>query len=208
MSDQTPKTAPKVEAETITIRSGGVHEDGTKAEPEEQVVENRIVTSATEVTKGGQALDAAFPVHIVTEATAGEVAKKLAAPCGKCKFWDNRWWMKQLKTADPLNPLNNHTLNEIRAALIGCSSVDINLLHIGKDGDLDADHAMGSLGLCRALTELQKEEVLVHSSGSCPKEYCSPEIPHGLWEPRDRDAEKHQANVYDEVLHRAQGKTP
>ncbi len=204
----------KIRNDLLRVASGMAHVDGTKAEPEEQPVERRLIVDSDTTTADGQATKTNVPVHIVSEMSAGVLAKKLSAPCSTCAYFDRKPWLKLLAiteadgTTAPLHV--REQINEVRASLLMTNNASLNEMHTGSEGDMDVEHALHSMGFCRALTEnnADHEEVIVHPTGCCPAEVISESAPMGFYKVKDSIAKKEAVSAYDAVFRQAQGKLP
>lgn len=165
---------------------------------------------------GGGEQVGTLPTQIVTEATAGQVAKTLSHPCGSCKHFDNPAWLKTVAASDsPLAPKSAHeALNGIRAQYMMSNDPNIVAQFQGADGDFDAEAALRANGYCHALMSYSKatgdasgaDGVIVTPFSTCPEEVCTPTSPHGFYQPRDRAARRIATKAYDNILNRASGK--
>lgn len=188
------------------IASGVRDTGGHKVDAEAQPVQRVITTEGYANLNGQQA--GKIPVKIISEMDAGHLASMAKKMCGGCRHFDNEEWLKRMHQIDrPDAPMEQrHASNEIRAALLLTENANLNDLHSGADGDMDPEHAMAALGLCRALTEHYNEEVIVHPISSCPVEVCSPTRQQGFYVARTKSEVRNGSAKYDAILRRAEGK--
>lgn len=205
-----------IKRDVFKIESGAVALDGTKIEPEAQLVHHIFEgTAPVEISTPGvnkQGVVGNVPLEIVADATAAQVARSVSALCGNCRYWRNDLWRQMIaRNEGPAStPAEQHAINSIRQQII------LNMpdpdQHVGQDGDYDIEHALNSMGLCPALNEFykqkgQKSELYgTWPTAGCPAETCSKDRPMGLFEPKDAAAGKASAANYDAVMQRAAGK--
>jgi DNA-binding transcriptional LysR family regulator len=197
----------KIKDDLLHITSFPAKDDGTTAEPEEQTV-SRILTSEADASmQSGQAVGS-IPMQVVAQSTVAEFAATVRSQCVTCKHFDNPGFLALFRKADhPAAPLQmREAMNSLRAALLQTSNADIQGAHSGMDGDMDVEHAIRSMGFCRALTEMANDYVTVHPLSSCPDEVVSPTSPVGLYQPKDNTAERAADEAFDAIMRRAQGK--
>lgn len=203
----------KIRQELLRIATGATHADGTKAEPEEQPIERRIIAESDTAMMNGEKTASNIPVHFVSETNVATMAKKLTAPCSTCKFFDRKEFRKMLAIVEaPGGPMHlKEEVNNIRASLLMSSNANLNEQHSGLEGDMDVEHALNAMGFCRALTEASSDPtdpIVVHPSGCCPAEVITESQPMGFYSPKDSIAKKQNVSTYDAILKQAQGKLP
>lgn len=181
---------------------------GDLAQPEQQTVSRILVTDA-EVSGTTSGVAGNIPAAVVATSTVAEFARATRAPCHLCAHFDNKAFLELFKRADdPLAPIHlRETMNSVRAALLQTSNAEVGDLSRGQDGDLDVEHAIRSLGFCRALGEKLSDYVVVHPLTTCPDEVITATEPDGLYKPRDNAHEREGVRAYDSIMRRAQGKT-
>lgn len=199
----------KIKQDLLHITNQPVLDDGNKAEPEQQTASRVIITDADASASTGQALGQ-MNAQVVVSSTAGELARAMRGMCANCKFFDNPAFVSFLAKADhPGAPMHVRAgVNELRAALLQTYNAQLQSMHTGADGDMDVEHALKQLGFCRALTEMAKDDVVVHPLSSCPEETITESNPSGFFQARDRSSERAGDRAYDNVLKRAAGKEP
>lgn len=181
--------------------------DGTKLEPEQQTVSRVLSTAPSEASsrQTGQ-IYGSLPTEIVAQTTVAELAQGIKRLCKDCKHYDNPSLQKAIKGAERSPDLvKRDGINQIRAHLLATQNAVIGQVHDDGQGDVDVEAALASLGVCRALTELDQELVAVHPLASCPAEVVTPTSPHGLFQARDRETTKAQAIAYDTLMGKARG---
>lgn len=201
----------KIKAEFLSIRRYPSMPDGTPVEPEQQPAAQIIVSEAQAKMQDGRPVGA-LPVRFILETTAGEAARKVRSLCRGCKHFKRKLWQNYLAANDsPVAPIDNRRLiNELRFALEAQQSEELLAMHtaIGADGqpDFDVEHALHSLGFCTVLSEVKKDQIVVHPLSSCPAEYATPQRPQAFYEPKSLDAERKANLEYDEIMQTAAGK--
>lgn len=198
----------KIKDDLLHITSFPVKDDGTTAEPEEQTV-SRVMTSTADAEMSTGDAVGAIPMQVVAQSTVAEFAASVRSQCITCKHFDNPGFLALFRQADhPAAPIQmREAMNSLRAALLQTSNAEIQGAHPGVDGDMDVEHAIRSMGFCRALTELANDYVTVHPLSSCPDEVVTPNSPVGYFQPKDNAAEKAADIAFDAIMRRAQGKT-
>lgn len=190
---------PKVEIASLPF-----DERGERIEPEAQPA--KIVQSGNApMTVGFGETIGSLPMRIENHLTAGALAATVRDPCGTCKYFARGAWtmiVKKLRSSYE----GRQRLNSIMAELLATENISVEEMHAGADGDFDTDHAVNSLGLCRILSEIHADDVIVHPLGVCPPEMRSALKPRGAYVARESDYEKSGAVAYDAVLRAAEGK--
>lgn len=205
-----------IKRDVFRIENSPVALDGSKVEPEAQVVQHIFEGSAPVQlrTNGGEVAVGSVPLEIVGHGTAQQVARSVSALCANCLYFKNEAWRAMLARNEgaTATPAERHAINSIRQQiLLNMPDAD---QHTGQDGDYDLEHALNSMGLCPALNEFyktkgQKSELYgVWPTAGCPAETCSADRPMGLFKPKNADAGKASAQNYDAVMQRAAGKIP
>jgi hypothetical protein len=196
----------RIKADLLRVKTG-LAPDGSKVEPEAQPMQRALVTDFSASSQQGTALGQ-MKGEIVYDTTAGEMAQAMRRPCFTCKSFDKRAWKKLfLYWNDPLSPMHEREqLNGVRAAILGTNNAKIVEKSQGSDGDMDVEHALSLLGICRPLTEIHSAPVIVYPTGGCPPEVCNSTQPHGLYEPKAKEDERLGSQVFDNVMRLAQGK--
>ena len=161
------------------------------------------------------------PGAIRTEGIVSEFAGGIRRQCGQCRHFDRETWLQMRHAIEASEDiLVRDELNGLRAHFLTSPDDTFINLHEGMDGDLDVEHAISSMGLCRAYTAYLKcpegEEVIVHPVGVCPEKLGDlwPDSPDAalvlpiLYEPRNHDTRKQADQAYDALMNAASGKKP
>lgn len=210
----------QIKRDKFVIESGAREADGTKIEPEAQLVKHVFEGTAPvglgaglEVGEPGVPSIGSMAISIEAQGSAQQVARSVSALCGNCKFFDRVGWLKMLAKNDGpgSTEAERHSIQAIRGEILTrMPDPDQN---VGGDGDYDIEHAMKSMGLCHALREFYKGKdgkdpgiIGVWPTSGCPEETCSPDKPMGIYMPKDGDAARAAQANYDAVMQRAAGK--
>lgn len=172
-------------------------------------MERVISTDIPAGMQGGRQVGT-IPGEVIFESTAGKMAGAIRNPCFSCKFFNRPAWLK-LKAAwdDPTAPIDKRKqLNGIRAALLESNNARIGEKSQTLEGELDVEHALGLLGICQPMTEIDGNPVIVYPQASCPDTVCTPQQPEGFYLAKDRDADRMGSEAYDKIMRLAVGKTP
>jgi hypothetical protein len=117
--------------------------------------------------------------------SAHEFTEGLKRTCINCKHFDNvraqQLFIESSRTADGQRELNNLKANLLQ-------------MDLGSDDD-DLDSGMTQLGLCRAITEIDKKDTIVHPLGTCPVETYGDNF-----KAIDRAAERRVEKLRDSIL--------
>lgn len=202
----------------IVVYHGEESFDGDPIEPEEQVAEvvqpvKPIVTlgnshMAEDVPLASQpqfVRDAAarLTTHIAHQTSAGELAASVLQRCQSCVHFDPVGWGRLIRRAEASSDKRLfQALNEVRGQLVEALQINPAAAErhdLDQSGDVDLEHALKSLGLCKALTEHFKEDVLVMPINPC----AQPEFFRARPELESRRA---TAGGYDWILRAAQGR--
>lgn len=207
-----PKLPPlRIKSDLLKVRNLPHDDAGQKIDPEQQPA-RRVMT-----VEGGAPVDmsmdrgrqiGSIPAEIIAETTAGEVANTLRSRCFQCANFDTEAWKKlRLIWGNSSDPETFKKLNGVRMALLATTNPEIARRSEGQDGDFDVEHAIAQLGICRPLSEINKDGVVIVSPiSTCPDNVCSPTNPRGLFEPKDKAHEKIGSAAYDQILNMAAGK--
>lgn len=199
----------KIRADLLRVSTNGMNADGSKAEPEQQVVQRVIRTEAPLTDRLTQKTVGSIPAEIVASSgTAQVMAQAVSSLCGSCRHFDNEEFVKTIAAAD--HPLANmeqrQAVNAIRAGLLQTQNAKLGEMHSGLDGDMDVEQAVKACGFCTALTEHYNEPIGVHPLSTCPAEVRTKESPLGFFQPKDRSAARIAGKNYDAVMNQAAGK--
>lgn len=164
-------------------------------EPEEQPVTREVDVSIN--VRGsitGETLGALGSQVAITE-TALDFAQNLKRICVNCKHFDRpkalEVFQEAIKTSDGRAELGN-----LRARLL-----DSDNLSATPDEVFTVDSELAQLGVCRAISEITKSDVIVHPLGHCPVETYGDNF-----RPIDRAASKRGDAGYDQIMQQAAGK--
>lgn len=195
----------KIKADLLRIGHGALSPKGEKLEPEEKPVERVLVTDFDANMKSGQHVGS-IPGSIHYRDTAGDFAQKMRSQCWSCKHFNNDAWRAYRRSVELSDSMERRReLNAIRAALLDTGNAQIQERHTSQEGDMDVEHALSVLGICKAMTETFQDPVIVYPIGTCPDDVCGPTNPSGLFVPKDIDSEKAGNSAFDQIMRRAQG---
>ena len=213
----------EVKDEVIKISSSPVDDQGEHLEPEERPAARTQMTDIPVALGTGPAgtdtpIQGAVSGAISTQTTAGILASLFRNQCATCRYFDNRGMRAYIKILRS-SVSGRLELNQIYSELIASRNAEFHDLHTGQDGDFDGDHALMSLGICRALSDISNgihhdnDPVIVTPIGTCPTNFDdgkvlirTPSNPDGCYRPRDEDAEKFGSRSFDSIMQTAQGK--
>ena len=149
--------------ERIDVGFGAREDDGTKLEPEQQPVRRTIFTDAD--AKHGEDAVGNLRASITADMTAVEAAALLAQPCHLCGHWRPDEWPR-IRAKMEATPEGLADLNRLRAAYLANGGAG---LEDGNDG-YDVEHALahGRIGVCKALTDLLRNDTLTDRDACCP----------------------------------------
>lgn len=220
MADSTNDRPGRTDDATVVVYHDPTREQGAPVEPEEQAAEV-VQPLPVFVTVGSSPLAREVPmhtlpahvqraerdfvargVHVAHQTTAGELAESMVVRCKQCIHFDPEAWQKVKRAAEASGQKEKLLeLNVIRGMIEQSQNVKLREMHdLAGDGSLDLEHALNSIGICRALTEHDKEEVFVHPMSTCPADR-----PFFFQLKRDLASRKSGASAYDWILKRAQG---
>lgn len=181
-----------------TIRVGGALSDGegNKLEPEQQPVTRTVELPAPAVgTETGTLGTMRGAIEIVQP--AGIFADDLRTKCCNCVHFDNPGFLAAKKRLEGTAE-GRKQLHVLRAALLDTGNASVRDMHADDEGDFNPDHALSTMGLCRALSELAKDEVAVHPLANCPEGA-------NLFKARDMSADRRGSIAYDAIMRSADG---
>ena len=209
----------KISAEFLRIQAAEVDAvGGAKPEPEARPLE-RVQAGAIETNfNDGRLTGGALRGATLIETTVGQFAQGIRRMCGSCRYMNREAWRHMHAAIEASEDiLVRDELNGLRAHFLTSADSTLSDLHEGADGDLDVEHAIGSMGLCEAYTGYLKcpagEEVIVHPAGVCPEKLGDlwPESPDAnmalpmLYEPRSNAIQQAASAQYDRVMRAAKG---
>lgn len=195
-----------IKNDEIRISTVNFTKEGDKLEPEEQAAA-RILTGTAPLTHGTTKLAGNIPMQVIGETTVGDLARTFRRQCRTCKHFDHDNWVRILRTK-ALSEVrtDQEELNKLRAGLLQTQNASVHDMHLGQDGDIDIEHALASLGICRALTETLNDAIIVHPLSSCPDDVITPTSPDGFYQAKDDHQDKEAASAYDLILRKAMGR--
>jgi hypothetical protein len=203
----------EIKGDRIEVATGATDEKGRLLEPEAQPARRVIDVKGNVQLSGGQQLGDTIPTRFVVEGDDTVTwAKALMGLCKRCIHFDNPSWRRHIAENEIADAMEDRLeLNKMRAYLMETQSIELQDAHASMDGDMDVEHALHSMGICRAMTEIYRERCVVHPLGGCPP--ADQPGPHGedlskLFKPRDAEAVKSGASKYDAILRAAQGRKP
>lgn len=196
----------RIKSDLLKISKVPFTADGQKLEVEEQAAARVLGTEVGATDQRGNPLGA-MRTQIIAETTIGEIANQIRHKCKDCKHFDQPAMVKMIQKAGASGDKRLHQgLNEIRAALLQSQNASLTQMHEGADGDLDVEHALASMGYCRALSDKLNDLIVVHPMAGCPEDTITPQSPHGLFQARSRASEKDASAAYDKLLNLARTK--
>jgi hypothetical protein len=190
--------------EKIDVTQGARAEDGTRLEPEEQGVRHSILTGAA-VRHGDDAINANMRAAIVTEMSAIEAAEKFASPCHLCVHWRPDEWQKRVRPKMESTPEGRESLNRVRGAMLSEGAASIPQLE-NNDDLHDVEHALGSAGVCMALSDLFRDDMITMPTSSCPTEGPDGQPLPSLFVSRRGEERRASISTRDQILRLAQGR--
>lgn len=196
----------KIRADKLKIASGVRDGKGHKVDAEAQPLERHLSVDVM-ATSGGRDVGL-LPTTVVYETTAGAYANAMRSPCFNCRFWDDKGSRELIRKWDASNaPLEKRSfVNQMRGNIIGTKNQEFLKKHLTPEGELSVNHALMSMGICRALTEIQGDIVFTAPDSTCPEEVCSPGKTNGMWEAKSAELDKVGSQIYDGIMRRAEGK--
>lgn len=195
----------KIKSDMLRIRTVPFDDKGQKMEPEQQPVQRVIHTDSPATMRNGQMVGT-LPTNIVMDTTVAEMVPGMRRPCFSCKHFDRRNWKELFRLwSEPTAPIEKRReLNAIRAALLETNNAEIQHRHDSEEGMM-VEHAISTLGICRPLTEIDKNPVIVYPKACCPANLITADKPHGLYEPKNKDNERMGSQTFDNLMKAARG---
>lgn len=185
-------------------------ETGEKLAPEEVPAQRVLGTDAAVGGTGGETLGR-MQVDIQVQAPLIDFATAARQQCMFCKHFDSRAWhalyRKMSETKEGLQ-----ILNTFRHGLTITENAAVRSRHQLDDDDFDVDHAMMACGICRPLTEIVKDPIIVYPVSTCPETLppptdgsVDPKIPFPVcFELREeRQTERASSAAYDVIMQAA-----
>jgi hypothetical protein len=204
MADEKKVPAEPVIDGAVRVNTGPVDRvGGALPEPEELPAEE-LRALPVNITVGhgpmqGEVI-AIGEQQAILEGTAGDFAENVSRECRFCAHFRTDLWAKLRAEWGRGSATDQKKLNEIRAAIMENTTVDLTSRHAERDGTLAIEHMMGQMGLCEAFSAIFKEEIIVHPVARCPQEGPNYEIIPCLFKPRDRSAQREASSARDAFL--------
>lgn len=197
----------RIRADLLRVRSLPYDDKGQPIEPEQQPAQRVFQTDSPAGLQGGP-VQGTIPTEIIYETTAGHMAGAMRNPCFSCARFDRRAWRKLLERwNDPTAPMHlREYLNQFRAALLQTKNAKLYEKHESQEGDLDVEHALATLGVCHAFSEIRNDVAVVYPTSACPDDVCTATQPAGFYVPKDKQSERMGSQVFDRIMAMAQGK--
>jgi hypothetical protein len=201
---------------SVVVWHGEESVDGDPIEPEEQLAEVVQPVKAL-VTLGHGPMREDVPLaslpqevqelmrnkmaHIAHQTSAGELARSVLQRCQNCEHFDPVGWAGFIRRANASSDNRLwQALNEIRGELAAQLGLDPTLSDphdLDQSGNIDLEHALKALGLCKALSEHFKDDIIVMPINPCAMPDFFKAKP---------GAKRSAASGYDWILRRAQGR--
>jgi hypothetical protein len=191
----------KITSDRIEITSGARDMAGERLEPEQQPTVRRMLSEAlAQGTMTGEKAGK-MAVEIQHHTTAGELAAQLRHACVNCANYDEQAFRSWVQSCLEGGPAKRTELKGVMQVLAAQGRLSDDQLMMNLDGP-DAARILSviapGIGLCRVLSELAKEPVIVSGMGMDPEGF------DGF-----RPTTKGQANggrAFDLIMQRADGK--
>ena len=202
-----------IKSDTLQVLPVTHSPDGKPLEPEERPAQRvlGVAVAPTGHIVPGQPVTIGVPTTINIEGTAGEFAQGFRHQCQSCiHFSPAAWQTLRAKWENSPDLIERKFVNGIRGMLLSSGNAQLAERHMGQDEELDVEHALQAMGLCRALTEIFSDHYrqfapqIIHPLGGCPAQPGpSGEDLTQLFTPKNRQAARAGAQAYDAVLHAA-----
>lgn len=196
---------------------------GARPEPEEMPARRVIEVGAPAHSNQGDYLGQ-FSTKIVYEDTVQTMAQGMRSPCHACRYWNHEKWEKMYPKWQ-FDPLKKNELNNMRHHLMSTQNEQVQTMHSDNEGDFDTEHAIRSMGVCHAYSEIVRDTMLTHPLSCCPEEMPIPgqfeeviladgtkvmrpkmEKAPFLFLDKNMDTAKFGLAIYDKVMRLAVGK--
>lgn len=198
--------ALRIRSDILRVGSTAMTMKGEKLEPEAQPAQRVMMTDAA-VSMRGSGQIGSIPTEIVADGTAGEFANAMRSKCFTCKNFDAKAWTQlRLYWGNSSDKDLFEKLNKVRYALLTTQNPELSRRSEGMDGDFDVEHSVSQLGLCKPMTEMNQDPVIVSPISTCPDQVCTPSNPSGLYVPKDREHERLGSSAYDKIMRMATGR--
>lgn len=196
----------RIRSDVLKVRHHPFDARGHKVEPEQQPVTRVLSTdAAVSMQRGGPPIGS-IPTEIITEGSAGEFASSVRSKCFTCKNFDHKAWEKlRLYWGNSSDKTLFAKLNGVRYSLMVTNNADLSRRSEGIDGDFDVEHSLSQMGLCKPLTEINQDPVIVSPISTCPDNVCTPANPTGLYVPKDKEHARLANSAYDKIMRMAMG---
>jgi hypothetical protein len=184
---------------------------GDKVEAEQQVVIREMTSMmSVDVASRPGAEDAfragAIPMTVEAAMPAEQTANAMRSMCYTCKHFDTDRFKKLKALWERGTPEQRRSLRNIEIALMTTGNSKLVEHTPDEDGQIDTDEAMSILGVCKALTVLHNDPVIVHPLSCCPEEVCDAQHLNGFHVPAGLAEERQGNKMFDDVMRKAQGK--
>jgi hypothetical protein len=141
--------------------------------------------------------------HIAHQTSAGELAQSVLQRCQFCQHFDPVGWGRLIRRAEASGDKRLlQALNEVRgevAMALQINPIAAEQHDLDQSGDIDLEHALKSLGICKALTEHFKEDILVMPINPCA-------MPDFFKAKPELEARRAASSGFDWIMRRAQGR--
>lgn len=203
----------KFKEEVFKVIPATHDEGGAKLEPEERPMERRLVADGLPISLNTSGPHLTQPpvarlqhdTVVTIEGTVGEFAHGLRHLCASCTYFDNELWMKRKREWETGDISLRKQLNVLRGMLLESQNATIQEMHRGADDDMDVEHALNSLGICRALSEIQQDDIIMHPLAGCP-DFAHDAHGNSLYKPKNREMAQRSTEVYDAIMKAALGR--
>lgn len=205
----------KVNEDFLRVNVGPVDRvHGAAPEPEERPVEH--VMDTTIAAKLGDSpndpnavpLDMPGDARVIAETTVAETARGLSEQCQHCRDFDRKGWLALKQKWATGTKEEQLKLNDVRGCLMDSGNaavVEMSPARPDKRDEMDVEHALNLLGICRAFSPLFREEIIIHPLATCPSTGPNGELLPRMFKARDRRAAVAAGQAKDVVLRTAQG---
>ncbi len=195
----------KIRQELLKIQGSPFDERGDRLEPEALPAEKVLVIDAPVTGSIDQQNHGAIRSSVNIQGNVGMFANKLRTMCAECRHFDGPAWERKRALLEGSKE-GVAALNNIRWELINQGLGPADALHKTQEDETDLEHAIAFMGVCRALSEHVKDDVIVHPMGGCPPDVCTESAPNGYFEHANAETRLAGDKAYDRVMRDAQGR--
>lgn len=192
-----------VKNDLLRVQASNYDERGQRLEPEEKPAERILPVDAPVTGQLDGQVKGHLPTTINIQGTVAQFAQRVRQLCAGCKWFDQRAF-QQYRCVKELSKEKQREMNAIRAALLETGVADVD--DANPMDAMDVEAQLASMGICRAITEVMREPMIVHPESSCPEEYRTDSQPDGFYTPLNIDTEKIGSAAFDQVMRQATGK--